>query len=171
MKKFIPDMYKKNIYEINYEKLKKMGKKYLFFDLDNTIISYLQNKPTKENKILFDKLKKMEFEVFIFSNSPSNRLEPFEKELNVKAFSGSMKPLKKGYKKVLNMYDKDKCVFIGDQIMTDVIGAKRNGLYVIFIDRINDKEPIYTKFWRFFEFFVLKKYERKKYLVKGKYYE
>ena len=171
MKKFIPDMYKKNIYEINYEKLKKMGKKYLFFDLDNTIISYLQNKPTKENKILFDKLKKMEFEVFIFSNSPSNRLEPFEKELNVKAFSGNMKPLKKGYKKVLNMYDKDKCVFIGDQIMTDVIGAKRNVLYVIFIDRINDKEPIYTKFWRFFEFFVLKKYERKKYLVKGKYYE
>ena len=171
MKKFIPDMYKKNIYEINYEKLKKMGKKYLFFDLDNTIISYLQNKPTKENKILFDKLKKMGFEVFIFSNSPSNRLEPFEKELNVKAFSESMKPLKKGYKKVLNMYDKDKCVFIGDQIMTDVIGAKRNGLYVIFIDRINNKEPIYTKFWRFFEFFVLKRYERKKYLVKGKYYE
>ena len=171
MKKFIPDMYKKNIYEINYKKLKKMSKKYLFFDLDNTIISYLQNKPTKENKILFDKLKKMGFEVFIFSNSPSNRLEPFEKELNVKAFSGSMKPLKKGYKKVLNMYDKDKCVFIGDQIMTDVIGAKRNGLYVIFIDRINNKEPIYTKFWRFFEFFVLKRYERKKYLVKGKYYE
>ena len=126
MKRIIPDMYKKNIYEINYEKLKKMVKKYLFFDLDNTIISYLQNKPTKENKILFDKLKKMGFEVFIFSNSPSNRLEPFEKELNVKAFSGSMKPLKKGYKKVLNMYDKDKCVFIGDQIMTDVIGAKRN---------------------------------------------
>ena len=171
MKRIIPDMYKKNIYEINYEKLKKMGKKYLFFDLDNTIISYLQNKPTKENKILFDKLKKMGFEVFIFSNSPSNRLEPFEKELNVKAFSGSMKPLKKGYKKVLNMYDKDKCVFIGDQIMTDVIGAKRNGLYVIFIDRINNKEPIYKKFWRFFEFFVLKRYERKKYLVKGKYYE
>lgn len=171
MKRIIPDMYKKNIYEINYEKLKKLGKKYLFFDLDNTIISYLQNKPTKENKILFDKLKKMGFEVFIFSNSPSNRLEPFEKELNVKAFSESMKPLKKGYKKVLNMYDKDKCVFIGDQIMTDVIGAKRNGLYVIFIDRINNKEPIYTKFWRFFEFFVLKRYERKKYLVKGKYYE
>ena len=43
MKRIIPDMYKKNIYEINYEKLKKMGKKYLFFDLDNTIISYLQN--------------------------------------------------------------------------------------------------------------------------------
>ena len=171
MNLFRPNMYKKNIYEINYEKLKKMGKKYLFFDLDNTIISYLQNKPTKENKILFDKLKKMGFEVFIFSNSPINRLEPFEKELNVKAFSGSMKPLKKGYKRVLSKYNKDECVFIGDQIMTDVIGAKRNGLYVIFLDRINDKEPIYTKFWRFFESFVLKKYEKKNYLVKGKYYE
>ena len=48
VKRIIPDMYKKNIYEINYEKLKKMGKKYLFFDLDYTIFSYLHNKATKE---------------------------------------------------------------------------------------------------------------------------
>lgn len=171
MKKFIPDMYKKNIYEINYDKLKKMGKKYIFFDLDNTLISYLENTPTMENKKLFEKLRKMNFEVFIFSNSHKERLKPFEEELNVIALSGNMKPLKKGYKKVLSKYDKDKCVFIGDQIMTDVIGAKRNDLYVIFLDRINNKEPIYTKFWRFFEYFVLRKYERKKYLIKGKYYD
>lgn len=171
MKKFVPDMYKKNIYEINYEKLKSMGKKYLFFDLDNTLISYLDSVPTKENKKLFEKLKNMGFIPFIFSNSHSERLRPFKEELNVTALSGNMKPLKKGYKRVLSKYNKDECVFIGDQIMTDVIGAKRNGLYVIFLDRINDKEPIYTKFWRFFESFVLKKYEKKNYLVKGKYYE
>lgn len=171
MGKFVPNMYKKNIYEINYKKLKQMGKKYLFFDLDNTLISYLENKPTKENIELFNKLKNMGFKCFIFSNSPKERLEPFKKVLNVEVYTGSMKPLKKGYKKVLNKYNKEECVFIGDQIMTDVIGAKRNGLYVIFLDKINDKEPIYTKFWRFFEHFVLKKYERKKYLIKGSYYD
>ena len=35
-----PDMYKKNIYEINYNKLKLLKKKYLFFDLDIYIVSY-----------------------------------------------------------------------------------------------------------------------------------
>lgn len=164
-------MYKRNIYEINYKKLKEMGKKYLFFDLDNTLISYLEKMPTSDNKKLFNKLKKMGFTCFIFSNSPKERLIPFEKELDVKVFTGSMKPLKKAYKKVLNLYDKDKCVFIGDQIMTDVIGAKRNGLYVVFLDRLNEHEPIYTKFWRFFEYFILKRFKRKNYLVKGKYYE
>lgn len=171
MNKFVPNMYKKNIYEINYEKLKRLGKKYLFFDLDNTLISYLESIPTKKNIELFKRLKFMGFRCFIFSNSPKERLEPFKKELGIDVYTGSMKPLKKGYKKVLNKYNKEECVFIGDQIMTDVIGAKRNGLYVVFLDRINDKEPIYTKCWRFFEFFFLKYFELRRYLVKGNYYD
>ena len=55
--------------------------------------------------------------------------------------------------------------------MTDVIGAKRNDLFIIFVDRINNEEPIYTKFWRFFEKFILKNYEKRKILEKGKYYD
>ena len=38
MEKFIPDMYQKNIYDINYDLLKKKGIKCLLFDLDNTIV-------------------------------------------------------------------------------------------------------------------------------------
>lgn len=171
MSKLKPDMYKKNIYDIDYDKLKKMGKKYLFFDVDNTLISYLDNKPTKENKELFLKLKKMGFKCFLFSNSHNGRIKPFTDELKIDAYIGSMKPLKKNYKKVLEKYDKDKCVFIGDQIMTDVIGAKRNGLFVIFLDRINENEPIYTRFWRFFERFILNSYEKKDILIKGRYYD
>ncbi len=171
MEKYIPNMYKKSIYDINYKKLKQMGMKYLFFDLDNTLISYLDNIPTDENIKLFNKLNKMGFKCFIFSNSNNKRLIPFKEKLNVEIFTGSMKPLKKNYKKIIKKYDKDKCVFIGDQIMTDVIGAKRNDLYVIFVDRIDDREPIYTKFWRFFERIILKKYKKQNKLIKGKYYE
>lgn len=169
--KFKPDMYKKNIYEINYDKLKKMEIKYLFFDVDNTLFSYLESKPTKENKQLFNKLKQMGFECFLFSNSHNKRIKPLSEHLNVKVYTKSMKPLKKNYKKVLKLYKKEECAFIGDQIMTDVIGAKRNGFFVIFIDRVNEYEPIYTKFWRFFEGIILKKYERKNIFIKGRYYE
>ncbi len=168
---FKPDMYVNDIYNINYKRLFSMNKKYLFFDLDNTIISYIDSDVNDNIMNLFNDLKKMGFECFIFSNSNNKRLYKIKEKLNVEVFCNSMKPLKKNYMKVLKKYDKDKCVFIGDQLMTDVLGAKRNSLYVILVDRINDKEPIYTKFWRFFENFVLKKYEKDNVFKKGKYYE
>ena len=40
MDKFIPDMYYKSIYDINYKKLLKMNIKCIVFDLDNTVASY-----------------------------------------------------------------------------------------------------------------------------------
>ena len=40
MDKFIPDIYQKSIYDINYKKLKKRGIKCILFDLDNTLITY-----------------------------------------------------------------------------------------------------------------------------------
>ena len=41
MEKYIPDMYKLNIFNINYELLKEKGIKCLLFDLDNTILLQL----------------------------------------------------------------------------------------------------------------------------------
>ena len=63
--KFKPDMYKKSIYDINYDKLKEMGKKYLFFDLDNTIISYQEKVPNEDSLKLFDYLKKKGFVCYL----------------------------------------------------------------------------------------------------------
>lgn len=167
----IPNMYKKNIYDINYEKLKLMGKKYLFFDLDNTIISYTDDDVNKEILGLFSNLQKMGFICFIFSNSHSKRLMKVKDKLNIDVFHSSMKPLNKNYKKVVKMYDRDKCVFIGDQFMTDILGAKKNNLYIILVDRIDSIEPLTTKFWRFFENIILKKYKKENKFIKGKYYE
>ena len=169
--KLKPDMYKKSIYDINYNKLKEKGIKYLFFDLDNTIISYQDTTPDEKALKLFEDLKNMGFVCYLFSNSHSDRLMKVKDVLNIDVYYSSMKPLNKNYKKVLKKYNKDECAFIGDQIMTDVIGAKRNKFFIIFVDRINDKEPIYTKFWRFFEGFILRKYKKEKILEKGKYYE
>ena len=43
MDKFIPDMYYKSIFDINYKKLKKMKIKCIAFDLDNTLASYKED--------------------------------------------------------------------------------------------------------------------------------
>lgn len=169
--KFKPDMYKKDIFDINYNKLKILNKKFLFFDLDNTVISYQETIPSKRVIDLFNDLNKMGFKCVLFSNSHSKRLLKVKDILNIDVYYSSMKPLKKNYKKVLKKYDKENCVFIGDQIMTDVLGAKRNDLFVIFVDKIGDREPIGTKFWRFFERIILKKYNKENIFKKGSYYD
>ena len=40
VEKFMPDIYQKSIYYINYDKLYKKGVRCLLFDLDNTIIMF-----------------------------------------------------------------------------------------------------------------------------------
>ena len=166
----VPDAYYKNVYEINYDKLKEKGYKNLFFDVDNTLIPYTENEVRKENKELINKLKK-DFNIVIVSNSKSNRILKIVNDLKVEGYYSSMKPLKKTYKKILKKYNKDECIFIGDQFMTDVLGAKKNKLKVILVDRINNIEPIYTKFWRFFEKILLIKYSKSNKFIKYNYYD
>ena len=167
----MPDAYYKNVYEIDYDNLLKKGYKNIFLDVDNTLIPYTENEIRKENKELINKLKKMGFNVVIMSNSMSQRITKIVNDLEVEGYYSSMKPLKKTYKKILKKYKKEECIFIGDQFMTDVLGAKRCGLKVILVDRILNVEPIYTKFWRFFERILLNIYKRKNKFIVYRYYD
>lgn len=166
----VPDAYYKNIYEIDYNNLKEKGIKNIFFDVDNTLIPYTEDVIRKDNVELINKLKK-DFNIVIVSNSMSNRVLKIVKDLDVKAYYSSMKPLKRTYKKILKEYNKNESIFIGDQFMTDVLGAKRMGFKIIFVDRISNIEPISTKFWRIIEQQILKKYKKNNTFVLGRYYD
>ena len=61
-------MYKKNIFEIPYDKLKKQKIKVLLFDLDNTIGKLNEGKASVEVEELFKKLSK-KFKIAIVSNN------------------------------------------------------------------------------------------------------
>lgn len=151
-----PDAYYKDIYEIDYNELKNMGIKNIFFDVDNTIIPYTVNKVTEDNIKLFNELKK-DFNLVIVSNSNSHRINSIIEDLGITGYTSSMKPLNRTYKKIKKVYKEEESIFIGDQFMTDVWGAHKNGFKVILVDRIGNKEPLTTKFWRTLESFVRRK--------------
>ena len=169
---FIPDVYQKSIYTINYKKLKKNGIKCLLFDLDNTLVPYKTVEPDIKVKELFAVLEK-DFKVIIMSNSNKTRLRPFKEKLNVDVAFSSHKPLKTKYKKILSLYhlDIDEVAAIGDQLMTDILGANRMGFTSIFVNRIAQYETVTTRINRFFEKIILKRLSHKKILVKGEYYD
>lgn len=169
---FIPDIYQKSIYTINYKKLKKNGIKCLLFDLDNTCVSYKTKEPDRRLKELFAMLQN-DFKVIIISNSGKNRLRPFKEKLNVDTAYKSCKPLKKKYQKILELYNFkiDEVACIGDQILTDILGANRMELTSILVNRIAKYEVITTRINRFFEKFILKRLAKKHLLIKGEYYD
>lgn len=169
---FIPDVYQKSIYTINYKKLKRNGIKCLLFDLDNTIAPYKVTEPDVKVKELFARLEE-DFKVIIISNSPKNRIRPFKEKLNVDCAYSSKKPFKTKYKKILELYNFkiDEVACIGDQILTDILGANRMGFTSILVNRVAKYETIFTRFNRFFEKFILKKLAKKNLLVMGEYYD
>lgn len=173
MNYFFPDVYQKSIYTINYEKLKENGIKCLLFDLDNTCVPYIDRKPTKRLKNLFDKLDDMGLKVIIFSNSPKERLMPFKKELNVDCCSKARKPRKGKFLKVLKTYNYDlsEVAIIGDQLMTDIYGGNKVGIMTILVNPMSDIDMPFTKIHRFIEKKKINKMTKQGIFKVGRYYD
>jgi HAD superfamily phosphatase (TIGR01668 family) len=78
-------------------------------------------------------------------------------------FKGN-KPGRKGYQRAMkNMgTDAKHTVFVGDQLFTDVYGAKRAGIHSILVRPIHPKEEIQIVLKRYLEKVVLYFYHRDK---------
>ena len=89
--KYLPDIYKRNIFDINYKKLKDEGIKCLIFDLDNTLAKIDSADIDNKTKELIERLKK-EFIILIVSNSPKKRVKVFLDILDIDGYYFALKP-------------------------------------------------------------------------------
>lgn len=172
-KMFKPNMYYKDIFSINYNKLKTMGIKCLLFDLDNTIEPIFIPLPDDKDVDFFNYLKMLGFEIIIMSNSKKERVSIFSKRLGVNYNSFSMKPFIKNYLLIMHKYKykASEIAAIGDQLMTDVYGANNVKMTSILVDPISEVEERQTKFNRFIEKIILNHFKSKGTFNKGNYYE
>lgn len=170
---FVPDIYQKSIYDIDYKHLKKSGIKCLIFDLNNTIATLNQPIPSKELRDLFAYLEGLKFKLIILSNSSKNRVAPFKEKLNVDASFLSRKPCKKKYEKIIQMYHLKvhEVAGIGDQLLTDIYGANRMGFTSILVNPISKQDYFKTQINRVIEGYFMKYLSKKGLFQKGQYYE
>ena len=168
---FRPNIYKKNIYDINYGLLKKEGIKCLIFDLDNTLGLISHKRCPDEAKELIKKLQK-DFIVVISSNNTKKRLKPYLNELGIEGTSWSMKPSIKSliYIKTKYKLHKNEMCMIGDQIVTDVLAGNRFRIKTILVDPLGEKDLKITGLNRKLEAKIINKYEKKGLFKRGKYY-
>lgn len=171
MNLFRPNMYKKNIFEIDYNKLKKQGITCLIFDLDNTLGLIEHEKCPLKTKKLLKKLQK-DFLILISSNNTKKRIAPYLKDLGIGGVAFSLKPSTKGLRKIKKHYNlnKKEMVMIGDQIVTDILSGNRYKIMTILVDPLGEKDLRITGLNRKIEARIIKYYKKRGMFERGKYY-
>ena len=142
MDKYVPDMYQKSIYTIDYDLLYSRGIRCLLFDLDNTLVPITENVPSDDVKELFDKLKDKGFKIIIFSNSLKKRVRPFKDILEVDCCAFACKPHPRKFLSIINIYGLkfSEIAIIGDSMMDDIVCGNTIGITTILLDQIDKRE-------------------------------
>jgi HAD superfamily phosphatase (TIGR01668 family) len=88
----------------------------------------------------------------------------FNQDVQVNYIFNAHKPSIVNYEKAMELMGTDKrnTIFVGDQLFTDVWGAKRTGIRNILVKPIHPKEEIQIVFKRKLEKIVLYFYKRSK---------
>ena len=159
--RFFPDEYLDSAYVVDYEKLYHQGYRGVLFDIDNTLVPH--GAPAdKRARELFRKLKKLGFSCCLVSNNKKKRVEPFAREVGAEYIEMAAKPSRRGYERAMERLGTNpgNTVFIGDQLFTDIWGAKNAGLKNILVKPIHPKEEIQIVLKRYLEKIVLHFYTK-----------
>jgi HAD superfamily phosphatase (TIGR01668 family) len=128
-----------SIFEVDFARLHREGKRVVLFDLDNTL-GRRWPKQLDPNVVRFlEELKNMGFRVGILTN---------RRQLNEDQVIGHLardypllhragKPGKTGFLQLLRMLNASpgEAIMVGDRILTDIFGANRLGIYSVRIRR------------------------------------
>ena len=143
---FLPTMITQSITDLTPQMLRQRGIRLLMLDFDNTIVPYITNEPTERMGNWLREMASSDFPVCVVSNSKKDRVKIFCAKYGIQCITHAKKPFPKGIRECLNKYGlkPEECALAGDQIYTDVLGARSSGLTAILVTPI-DNHNIWLK--------------------------
>lgn len=159
-----PDFRFKTFDEVTVEFLNQNNINGLILDIDNTLEPYEHELPGKHVIAWLKELKEAGISAAFVSNNNAQRVNKFNEELGLIAFSKAKKPFKKNVIRAMALMGstRESTMLMGDQVFTDVWAAKNAKIRSALVPPINDKKDIFTKFKRLLEKPILRKYERRR---------
>ena len=158
---FYPDNEVDSTYKINFEALYQRGFRGIIFDIDNTLVPH--GAPADESALaLFKRLKDIGFKTMLLSNNKEPRVKMFADAVDSPYIYKAGKPGRGGYEKAMAQMQtvKENTLFVGDQLFTDIWGAKKVGIVTYLVKPIHPKEEIQIVLKRYLEKIVLFFYHR-----------
>ena len=160
--RLMPDFWFETFDLVTTDFLSMQGVRYLLVDIDNTLAPYEEAQPSERVKKWVLDMKDGGVTVILVSNNHGERVELFNSELGLPAFYDCHKPSKKRLMRIVGACGVkiSEAAALGDQVFTDVWGARMIGARAILVPPIRDKKTLFFRFKRALEKPILKRFHK-----------
>lgn len=138
LNKLVPRLKADTIFDIPLDVLWDKGIRGIITDLDNTLVGAKVPLATPELVRWLEKVRAKGFQVVIVSNNNKLRVSAFADPIVVPFISSAKKPMNGAFRKAMKLMELTpaQTAVVGDQMLTDVLGGNRMGLFTILVKPI-----------------------------------
>jgi HAD superfamily phosphatase (TIGR01668 family) len=153
VERFRADHHVETLPEVSLERLWEAGVRGIIVDLDNTVCAYHQPELAPGVAEWVAAARRRGFALVLVSNNFSERVASVGALLAIPVVPNALKPLPFAFLRALRLLATRRraTVVIGDQLFTDVLGAKLLGLRSILTDPLVEVDFPLTRVLRFLE--------------------
>lgn len=150
---FIPYAHAKSLGDINPNFFVSQGVKTLLVDLDNTLDSYKLYTPTDHALEVIKRIQASGIKLVIISNNRGKRVSTYANAVGVEYISSAKKPFPGAIKRYVknNGLSREDVMFVGDQMMTDVLAAHNAHVRMVLTEKIVKEDQFTTHINRIFD--------------------
>jgi HAD superfamily phosphatase (TIGR01668 family) len=141
-----PTAYAPRVAAIDLDRLADNGFTGIVIDLDNTLVGYRQQTPGDDDVRWIVAARERGLGVVIVTNNSTAWAMGVARDLGIPCIGNARKPLPGGFRRALKLLamPRPAVIVIGDQLFTDVLGAKMFGLAVILVEPLVARDPFTT---------------------------
>jgi uncharacterized protein len=139
LNKLVPQLAANSIFDIPLDVLWDKGIRGIITDLDNTLVGAKVPVATPELVRWLNQVQDRGFQVVIVSNNNKLRVSAFADPIIVPYISSAKKPMNASFYRAMNLMklSPQETAVVGDQMLTDVLGGNRLGLFTILVQPVS----------------------------------
>lgn len=148
-----------SVHEVTPALLERFGLQALLVDVDDTLLAARADQVDISVYDWFAKLVAADIPVAILSNGSPERVARIAERAGVPALSMAGKPFRWAFRRGLRLLgdvEPSRTAMVGDQLFTDVLGARGAGLKTVLVQPISPGKLPHTRLARRLERLVLK---------------
>jgi HAD superfamily phosphatase (TIGR01668 family) len=153
-----PARYAPSIVDIDVDTLHADGFAGVIVDLDNTLVGYRALVPNDRIAPWIAAAQRRGLRIIMVTNNATPWARSVAHDLGIPCIPNARKPLPAGFRRALALLALPPAavVVVGDQLFTDVLGAKLCGLAAILVDPLARNDPPNTRALRALERRILR---------------
>lgn len=134
----VPRMQAQTIYDIPLDELWNKGIRGIITDLDNTLVGAREPVATPRLVEWLQQVQRRGFQIVIVSNNNKIRVSKFAEPIVVPFIHSARKPANRAFRRAMELMrlSPGQTAVVGDQMLTDVLGGNRLGLFTILVQPI-----------------------------------